>query len=146
MGHANVIFDTDAFPEDWPDCDSNPPPGKAWLRHWCPNWLKAPECTVQSVDDDNWEHANWFFLLAFGETEYTVFLMCTFEPEQFPRRWQLYFSRRRGLLKTLFTRVPQTMCRQVCRRSFHRPFNVLGMPATLGRVDQDEADKAMGII
>ncbi len=111
MGHANAIFTTTGFSQEWGDPpDAHPPPGHALAQALVSALASEAECTVLTarVDDDDWDHSSWFFWVTFGDVEYRAFLECTIVPENSPGLWRLSFDRRLGCLTALFGRRSPT--------------------------------------
>ena len=102
MGASATLVRTDRFLTEWGEGDSEPPPGfdfstalLAGLKE------RGVGSSIETLEQDYWEHANWYFWITHKDVGYWIFIHCYFE-DQDPPLWLIQLSRKVGVLRLVF--------------------------------------------
>ena len=96
-----AIVQTDRFPVEWQEGDSHPPPGfdfaKSLLEELKHN---GAESSIDELEEDYWEHTNWYFWLRWNNENYDFRVECSLL-ETDPPTWLVDITRSIGMLRAL---------------------------------------------
>ncbi len=96
-----TLIQTDKFPVEWQEGDSHPPPGFDFAKSLLEEIkLSGGESSIDALDEDCWEHANWYFWLTWEKETYWFRLECSLIETSQPT-WLVSISRSIGFFKNL---------------------------------------------
>jgi hypothetical protein len=133
MKATSAILKSPRFPVVWTD-DRDPPPGKEAAQALFGDLLvdSRVRANYRTIDDNDYEHSSWFFILTFNNSRFTCFLEGHPDPEHRPGTWRVSITKDLGVFQALFGRrdtsfeVPDD-CLKLLEDSICRVFEVEGL-------------------
>lgn len=105
MSVSATLIKTDRFTVDWGEGDdSEPPPGLDFALALLDELRrKGARSNLNTIDEDCWEHTNWFFWVTWEKTEYTFTIQCS-PSEDVPTLWLIEITKSIGIWKSILGR------------------------------------------
>ncbi len=96
-----ALVRTYRFLVEWEEGDNHPPPGFDFARSLLDELKRnGAESTIDKLEQDYWEHTNWYFWLTWGKERYNFRIECSLL-ETDPPTWLVDITKSIGLLRTL---------------------------------------------
>jgi hypothetical protein len=75
MRPSNAIVQSDRFPQQWGEGDSEPPPGRDFTQALLRGLVQHDPGLIlysATVAEKHWEHSNWYFWVKWRSEEYRI--------------------------------------------------------------------------